>query len=72
MKAVLWCAAAALLVLSIVNGLVLWKGSLEIFPTEEQLAKGRLAYGAVFVISAALLFVVVRRLRGALRKPSST
>lgn len=72
MKAVLWCAAAALLALLIVSGLAFLRGSLELFPTEEQLAKVRMVYGVAFVISAALLFAVVRGLRTVLSKVSST
>jgi hypothetical protein len=65
MKAFLWCAVLILVALTAVSGLAFMRGSIELFPTEEQIGKVRLVYGVIFAVSAFLLLVVLGRLRAA-------
>ena len=65
MRSVLWIACAIVAALLVVNVAYCWRGSLEMFPTEEQQDKIRTAtmvFGVVLAaIEAGLLWLVTRR-----------
>jgi hypothetical protein len=63
MKGVLRCVAVFLAVLMIVSGVALVRGSLEVFPTEEQQEKVRLVYGMALALFAVLEMGTFRWLR---------
>lgn len=60
MKLVHGCVAAVLGVLLVASGLAFVQGSFELVPSAEQLEKGRLAYGLIFLANAGLLVLVLR------------
>jgi hypothetical protein len=62
-RALLWCAAILLLLLMLVSGAAFVRGSLELFPTEEQESKVRLVYGSAFVVFGLLELAVAIWLR---------
>jgi hypothetical protein len=62
MKTILWSVASLLAILLVASGFAFVRGSLELFPTEEQHDKARLVYGAVFIVGALLEFAVARKL----------
>ena len=70
MRVLLWCVAALLVLLLLVSGTAFVRGSLELFPTEEQAGKVRLIYGAAFAVFGLLEFAVVVWLRRVSRQPS--
>ena len=62
MKAILWFVASLIVILLVASGLGFVRGSLELFPTEEQHDKARLVYGCLFVVGSLLAFAIARKL----------
>ncbi len=73
-KALIYGAIALLIVAAIINILFLYvwggafvDGSLEMFPTEEEIEKGRIAYGLLFIlhfiIEAVIVFFIYKLFR---------
>jgi hypothetical protein len=62
-RAILWLLALSLGLLSLLSGIALWQGSLELFPTQEQEDKIRIVYGTTFILFVLLELGVIAVLR---------
>lgn len=63
MKKVIWIIIAIMIALLLILDICLFvEGSLEVFPTPEQIEKGRIAYGLISIVLAITEIFVIRKI----------